>query len=340
MAVLLSALFMGPYGGAAPAALASAGTAHSAVSRFDPGAPGEGLGVRLVDAPVVRRKDPRARTGVVDHLNPGTTIRRRLEVSNTTAEPLHVSLYAAAASIEGRTFTFAPERTPNELSTWTTVEPREIDLAPGHKRIAWFTVDVPQDAWRGERYAVMWAQTAIMPDKVHNVGLASRVGVRMYLDIGPGGEPPSDMSIEKFTPERDATGQPRLVAEVRNTGGRALELSGALSLSEGPGGLRAGPYPATLGVALKPGDVGQVVVVLDPRLPNGPWKADLVIQSGLVKRTVSATVVFPDAGVGQSVLFGGNRLLLISLLLALILVIATGVYLLRRRRRQANPGMA
>ncbi|MEU6432166.1 hypothetical protein ABZ860_40205 [Microbispora sp. NPDC046973] len=57
--------------------------------------------------------------------------------------------------------------------------------------------------------------------------------------------------------ERDATGHPVLAAQVRNTGGRALDLSGSLSLSEGPGGLRAGPYPAVLGVTLRPGETGR-----------------------------------------------------------------------------------
>ncbi|TQS22539.1 hypothetical protein FLW16_37820 [Microbispora sp. KK1-11] len=297
--------------------------------------PGEGLGIRLVDAPVARRDDPRARKGVVDHVSPGTTIKRRLEVFNSSAHPMHVSLYAAAADIDHRAFVFAPDRTPNELSSWTTVTPSEIDVAPGHTRMAWFTIRVPRDAWRGERYAVIWAQTTAEPDARHNVGLASRAGIRVYLDIGPGGEPPSDMSIDRLTPERDAGGRPTLVAQVRNTGGRALDLSGSLSLSEGPGGLRAGPYPAQLGVALRPGDTGRLTVVMDPRLPDGPWKADLVVQSGLVKRTVSATVVFPRTGVGRPVTMSAGPLPFVALLAGVIGLAATGLVV--RRRRAVSP---
>ncbi|MBC6471021.1 hypothetical protein HKK74_36855 [Actinomadura alba] len=313
------------------------GAAHASADR-----PSDGLGIRLLDAPVSRRKDPRARTGVVDHLNPGTTITRRFEVSNTTRRSLRVALYAAAADVENRTFAFAPERTPNELTTWTTVEPAEIDLPPHHKRTGRFTIRVPKTAWRGERYAMIWAQTGAPPDKNHNLGLLSRVGIRIYLDIGPGGEPPSDMRIEKLTPERDAAGRPRLVAQVRNTGGRALDLSGRLSLTDGPEGIRAGPYPATLGVTLKPGDTGQVVVEMGKRLPNGPWKAHLVIQSGLVKRVVSANVTFPDTGIGRSaVLLGTRHMLFPSALVALTLAVAAVVLLLlRRRRRRVNSGSA
>jgi hypothetical protein len=36
------------------------------------------LGIRLLEAPVERRDDPRARLYVVDHVTPGTTITRRL----------------------------------------------------------------------------------------------------------------------------------------------------------------------------------------------------------------------------------------------------------------------
>jgi hypothetical protein len=319
---------------AAAAAAVTRGAVVSGISTGGDG-PGEGLGIRLVDAPVARRDDPRARKGVVDHLSPGTTIKRRLEVSNSSAHPMHVSLYAAAADIDNRAFVFAPDRTPNELSSWTTVTPSEIDVAPGHTRMAWFTIRVPRDAWRGERYAVIWAQTTAEPDVRHNVGLASRAGIRVYLDIGPGGEPPSDMSIDRLIPERDAGGRPTLVAQVRNTGGRALDLSGSLSLSEGPGGLRAGPYPAQLGVTLRPGDTGRLTVVMDPRLPDGPWKADLAVQSGLITRTVSATVVFPRTGVGRPVTMSAGPLPFVALLAGVVGLAATGLVV--RRRKAVSP---
>jgi hypothetical protein len=344
--VLLSVLLGGTGGGtAAVAQAASARTvAAQAVAARAVAAPAgsgraRGIGIRLLEAPVIRRKDPRARTGVVDHLAPGTTIKRRFEVTNTTGKRLHLPLYAAAASIDHRKFTFAPDRTPNELATWISVDPPSVDIPAYSRRTARFTIRVPKTAWHGERYAVIWAETGTPSDAHHNLGLINRVGIRVYLDIGPGGEPPSDMRIEKLTPERTADGRPQLIAQVRNTGGRALDFSGRLSLSDGPGGVRAGPYPATLGVTLSPGDAGQVVVVLDKRLPNGPWKADLVLQSGLVKRTVSATVTFPTAGVGRSVAtLTSMRLSVISALVVLIVAVAAGVFFLLRRRRRASPG--
>jgi hypothetical protein len=325
--VLLSVLVQGAGGGTAAAAQATrdhgrrGGIAH-------------GLGIRLMEAPVIRRKDPRARSGVVDHLPPGTVIKRRFEVMNTTRRPLHVDVYAGAATIEGHRFTTAPAGTPNELTTWTSTDLTSVDLPPGTRNVARLTIRVPKTAARGERYGVIWAQTSAKADAKHNLGLVNRVGFRLYLDIGPGGEPPSSMRIETLTPERAPDGRPRLVAQVRNTGGRALDISGALSLSGGPGGLRAGPYAAMLGVTLAPGDVGPVTVLLDKRLPNGPWKADLTLRSGLVQRTVSATVTFPNTGVGRAIsLLSSYRLIIVWALMVLLIAAIAGALLLRRHRR-------
>ncbi|GAB3879488.1 hypothetical protein GCM10027612_05350 [Microbispora bryophytorum subsp. camponoti] len=68
---------------------------------------------------------------MVDHLDPGTTIKRRIEVSNTSGHRMRVSLYPAAADIRGHAFVFAPDRSANELTSWTSIAPTEIDLAPG-----------------------------------------------------------------------------------------------------------------------------------------------------------------------------------------------------------------
>jgi hypothetical protein len=308
------------------------GTAEAA--RSWGGGRGGGIGIRLLEAPVIRRKDPRARSGVIDHLTPGTTIKRRFQVTNTTREPRHIELYAAAATIDHHRFAFAPNRTPNELTTWTSIDTSAVDVPPHETRNARFTIKVPKNAPPGEQYAVIWAENAVRPDREHNVGLINRVGIRVYLDVGPGGEPASDMRIEQLTPARTADGRPELIAQVRNTGGRALDMSGTLSLSGGPGGLRAGPYPAMLGVTLARGDTAPVTVVLDKRLPNGPWTAELTLRSGLLKQTVSATVTFPTAGIGRPVAaLTSNRLPLTFALIGLATALAVGTFMLARRRQ-------
>lgn len=69
-----------------------------AVADSAPPAPGV-IGVRLLDAPVSRADDPRALIYIVDHLNPGAVIHRRIQISNTTPDRASVSVYEAAAQI-------------------------------------------------------------------------------------------------------------------------------------------------------------------------------------------------------------------------------------------------
>ncbi|MQS16955.1 hypothetical protein F7Q99_33400 [Streptomyces kaniharaensis] len=284
----------------------------------------DSIGLKLLDAPQDREADPRAHMYIVDHLAPGSVIRRRLQVTNTSGLDQRVDLYAGSAAINGGTFTAEPDRTPNELTTWVSVDdcvseadvaagatdcgapekaepekgatgpsapPSAVREVPAHGTVVVrVSVRVPPKASAGERYAVLWAQVA---GRATNVRLVNRVGVRIYLDVGAGGEPPSDFRIEELTPERAPDGIPKVVAKVHNTGKRALDLTGSMALSDGPGSLSAGPFPANLGTTLAVGGTEPVTVPLDRRLPDGPWKVRLTLASGLVERTVTATVTFP-----------------------------------------------
>ncbi|MFF5405459.1 peptidase [Streptomyces misionensis] len=264
-------------------------------------AAGRTIGIKLLDAPESRRADPRAQAYIVDHVAPGSVIERRVEVTNESSTPMHVDVYAAAAAIAKGAFAFAPGRTPNELTGWTSLDTTGLDLAASGSARVRATIRVPRDAAAGERYGVIWAQTGTPADRTHTVTILGRVGVRMYIDVGPGGEPPSDFRIERLYPARTRDGRGEVRARVRNTGGRALDLGGALSLSGGPGGLRAGPFPARTGTTLGPGDLAEAVVPLDARLPDGPWTAALTLRSGLVERSRRATVTFPATAGGTGV---------------------------------------
>jgi hypothetical protein len=121
---------------------------------------------------------------------------------------------------------------------------------------------------------------------------------------------------------------------VHNTGGRALDMYGALNLLAGPGGLRAGPFAATLGVTLGIGDTEAVRIAMDRRLPAGPWTAEITLRSGLVERTAHAEITFPAVGASAPVRTSTRPpawLYAAGVLLA-VLGLATLVIAIRRRR--------
>lgn len=300
----------------------------------------ERFGIRLVDVPVDRGDDPRARAYVIDHLNPGATIERRVEVSNHTEAALSLSLYVAAASVEEGEFHFGDGRAENTLTTWSTVTPAAVTVAAGERAVATVSVNVPANAGSDEYYGVVWAE-ARSADAT-GVASAHRVGVRMYLSVGPGGEPPSDFEIRTLTASRDQEGRPILSATVENTGERALDLSGEASMADGPGGLTAGPFAMDLGTTLAPGATAAATLRLDPTLPDGPWKATVTVRSGTLEKKAQATITFPaehaqSAAPVPARSVGSNGLDLVRLGLASgIAVFTVGgivVVLLARRRR-------
>ena len=254
-----------------------------------------GIGVRLAEAPVSAKDDPRARIYIVDHLAPGTVIERRVEVSNSTTSAHQVTLYSSAATIEDGVFVGAEGHTPNELSRWTTLTPGTVELGAGEKQTAVVKIAVAEDAAPGEQYGVVWAEARSDP-VAGGVTQISRVGIRLYVSVGPGAAPAADFTVESLTPGRSAEGEPMVTATVRNTGGRALDVMGTLRMSNGPGGLSAGPFPAELNRTLGIGDTNDVTITLDDRLPAGPWDAVVDLRSGFTKGRGEATITFPEAG--------------------------------------------
>lgn len=292
-----------PVAPASAAALpADAGATSSTLVAAPPtGTPEGGIGIRLVDVPVATQNDPRAQSYIVDHLNPGVTIERRVEIQNKTSTSQPVQLYAGAAHIDQGGFRIEDGAAKNELTTWTSLSPSHLDLSPGQVATAVVTIKVPLDAPETEQYAVIWAEVRGPEPVSGGATEVSRVGIRVYLATGPGNGPPTAFRIDSITANTDSHGNPEVTAQVTNTGGRALDIAGALTLANGPGGISAGPFPITRGTSIAPGTSADTVVVLDPLLPAGPWEATLKVTSGLVTVTATAELTFPPAGQNQIV---------------------------------------
>src|ERR1700691_330890 len=289
--------------------------------------PAGSIGVQLLDVPLSVYADPRARLYIIDHLHPGTTIHRRIEISNTTASSMHIVAYPAAATISQGAFVGAAAHTPNELSTWTSVLPGTFEVPSGGHAIATVTIALPRNAPPGEQYGVVWAETRSSAPAGGGITQVSRVGIRLYLSIGRGGAPASEFRIESLTGQRSPDGQPMVVASVHNTRGRALDMSGPLQLSSGPGGLSAGPFQANLGTTLAIGATEPIIIMLDKQIPDGPWHALVTLRSGLLQRSARATISFPATGTPSS------PYLTYLVIAGLIILLLVGIVAARLRRR-------
>lgn len=261
--------------------------------------PPPGVGIRLLDAPTARAKDPRAHVYIVDQVKPGARFTRHVEVSNGDSTPTDLIVYPAAATVQSGAFTVEGRATAGAVAQWVTVSPTSLHLASGSSAVVQVTVAVPADAPPGEVYGGVVAER---PSSTSGPGthVSLRAAIRVYLSVGAGGEPASDFSIDSLTAARSPSGQPYVLAQVHNTGGRALDLSGTLRLSDGPGALSAGPFDATLGTTLGIGQTEPVTVLLDKALPAGPWKATVLLRSGVLRVRAEATITFPTADGSQA----------------------------------------
>jgi hypothetical protein len=303
--------------------------------------PTSSVGFRLVDAPTDRAQDPRARIYIVDHLAPGTIIHRRVEVSNGTAQPVHVRLYAGDATLEQGEFKAPGGPGSSDLAGWTSVSPPAVDVAAQGAVQATVTIAVPSSASSGERYGVVWAE--LPPSQGSGgVSLVNLAGVRIYLSIGPGGEPPSSFVIQSLVARHDQQGQPVVAAHVSNTGGRALDLEGQASLSGGPGRLSAGPFDAK-NETLPIGQSADVLIPLGTAIPSGSWNVQVTLHSGLIQNTAEAVIEVPTPSAAaqapvraRPVKSGPGPLILIA---GVVLVGTTSLGLAQAFRRHRRPSL-
>jgi len=310
-------------------------------------APPESVGIRLVDVPVAAQADPRAHAYILDRIAPGTTITRRVEVQNNTLTAQSVRVYTGSAAITAGVFTVSGTgAAPTDLTTWATVAPPRLEMAPGQRTDAMVTIAVPPDAPEAENYGVVWAEIT-SPASPGTSTQVSRVGVRIYLAVGPGNGPPAAFGVAGLTAGRSPQGDPMVTAMVTNTGGRAVDVSGILTLAGGPGGLTLAPVPVVRPVTLAPGTSAEVTAVTDRALPAGPWDATLALHSGLTTGEATGQVTFPAVGQPPIVAApqpqpapGTPWLAVVAVGIGLLLAIILLLWWWVRRRRQDQDARA
>jgi hypothetical protein len=290
-----------------------------------------GVGVRLVATTTGPAVGPLGLAFIVETLPPGQRVTRQIEVDNSSADELSVAVFAAAASVVQGKFSFGPDRTGNDLTTWTSVGTPHLHLAAGAKVMERVTITVPKGAPAGERYGVVWAEVSTPSPTLGGVRLVNRVGVRMYVSISPGGVAPARFSLGALVGSRAANNDPVVSSRIRNNGGGALDITGHLLLSNGPGGLSAGPFAVEMGSMLAPHHSTTEKIELNGQIPAGPWRAQLVMSSQGVERSSLGTITFPKGHF--TIARHASALPLAVLLGGAVLLAGLGSILVRRRRR-------
>jgi hypothetical protein len=251
------------------------------------------IGIRLVPIRGGLPESPLSNSYIVDRLSPGASLVRTVEIDNDTINLANVSIYVAGADVVQGSFLFSPGSTADELSSWSSLRTGSVQLAPHSQTFDTVTIRVPRDASSGEQHAVVWASVSAPPPSGRGITLVSRVGVRMYVAIGPGGAPPSKFTLGMLSATRSTSGKVQLAARIYNTGKSTLDLNGRLTLSHGPNAIRAGPFLVKAGVLLAPGRSELATVLFGSRFPPGPWRVDLNIKSGFLSHSTIATMTFP-----------------------------------------------
>lgn len=303
------------------------------------------IGIRLSDVTEGLADNPRAQAYIIDNLPPGTEMTRHIVVSNSTDAPVDLDLYVSAANVNEGSFNAGPKGSSNPLTSWIKLDKQGVRLDPGTEETVAVNINVPKNAPETEQYAVIWASTKAPETPSSGINAINRVGVRVYLSVGEGNGPPSDFSISSLVPVRNTDGSVSIVANVENTGGRAVDLSGTLNLSGGPGGLSV-PVISAPGSTIAPHKSGEVTIPVpeSANFPAGPWKAEVKLESGFNKHDMSASITFPDKGAGAAVGASSSGWPIgawIGIAVGILVVaLALAVYVLRHRRRAAGADMS
>jgi hypothetical protein len=266
----------------------------------------------------------------VDDVAPGTVIHRSIQVTNSTPSTASITLYAAAAFVKDGAFLGSVGHSTDPLSTWTSVRPGSSDVASRGLLSAEVVISVPSTAAPGLDYGVVWAETRTGP--LGGVIHISRVGIRIYLSVGPGGLKPENFSVHSLRVSRSAVTGTMVGTSIQNTGGWPLDLSGTLRLTDGPNGLSAAPRDVSLESALAVGRSEPVSVALNRSLPVGSWHVELSFQSGTLIRSAETTVIIGTTP--------QTRWLLAAIVLVLVLVLLSlGAFVLNdwHRRSRSRP---
>lgn len=228
---------------------------------------------------------------------PGGTSTQAVTLTNAGKEPLRVraTLSDWDLSRDGAPqFESVAEGGPYSATAWVRVAPPEQIIEPSRSATVRFSLVVPQVVEpAGYRTGILFEFGPAAGDPIargRQVMFRSRVATLIYVNVG---EPPAAVDLVDLR-SRFTSGQPQVIAVLKNTSRRTVRTKGTLTLSDRSGAMvRHVLVPDVpvlpesereVAIALSGPDVGQ------PLAPGG-YKVEVKIDVGLPALLVGETTV-------------------------------------------------
>ncbi|RKN47914.1 WxL protein peptidoglycan domain-containing protein [Micromonospora endolithica] len=289
-------------------------------------------------------KGPNGRPAFTYKLDPGATLTDHVAVTNHSARPLTLNLYASDAftTAQGGFDLLAGDRQPTDVGAWVRFTQRTLTVPSTSRLDIPFTLTVPDNATPGDHAGgIVASLAATTADAQGNqVAVDHRVGARIYLRVT--GELRPALTVQdlrvRHTGSLNPLGGGTLTATftVRNTGNVRLTGQPALTAA-GPFGLGRRSIDAAALPEILPGDELTTTV----RMSDVPPLFRLTASAAVTPAAVGGQVLDPppQGGTAWATVWAmpWPQLVLLALLaLAGWALIATR----RRRARQVARALA
>lgn len=182
---------------------------------------------------------------VYDNVKPGTILRDKVNIFNSTDEKLELVVYPVDAH-NAEDGGYAPDNDDapkTDVGSWITLAEENIALAPGTKKTIDFTIAVPARVGVGDHAGTILVrrknpipitQTDLLGSQIQTgVQLVARVGERVYISIV--GEKIKKLQFEKIEFKKDASGKPFFYFTLSNQGNVRLNTNGTIEIYNAAG---------------------------------------------------------------------------------------------------------
>lgn len=174
--------------------------------------------------------NPRSQSIFIHTLEPGESSSDAATVSNTTAQPQIIDIYAVDA-IATNTGSLSCEQRVEEkdgVGAWVNLDSEEVSLEPNSSQEVEFTITAPQSAEPGEHNGcLVFQQREEDSEVLGNVKIRTRQAIRIAVTIP--GDLKKELSIDSFSVETEKNKQ-LFVLKTKNQGNVSVDIKAKVTL--------------------------------------------------------------------------------------------------------------